>query len=58
MNMPTYIFLNSFEKRYNSITTFDEYGLVINLHGEHAAHVFSLGKRISWFFKGCPYEFQ
>jgi len=58
MNMSTYIFLNSFKKDDNSTTTFNGYGLVINLYGEHAAHVFSLGKRIYRLFKGCPYEFS
>ena len=31
-------------------------GLIINLPCEQIAHEYSLGKRIFWFFSGCPYE--
>jgi hypothetical protein len=44
-------------KDSDSITTFDGDGLIINLPWEHAAHRFSLGKKIFRFFKGCQCEF-
>ena len=31
-------------------------GKTINLPFEQAAHGYSLGKRICWFFSGCPCE--
>ena len=31
-------------------------GLTINLPCEHVAHEYLLGKRIFWFFSGCPCE--
>ena len=31
-------------------------GLTINLPCKQAAHGYSMGKRILWFFSGYPYE--
>ena len=33
-------------------------GLIINLPCEQAAHEYSLGERIFWFFSGCPCEYS
>ena len=32
-------------------------GLIINLPYEQAAHEYLLGKKIFWFFSGCPCEY-
>ena len=45
-------------KDYDFIRTFDGDGMIINLPWEHAIYEFSLGKRISRFFKGHPQEFS
>ena len=31
-------------------------GMTINLHCDQASHEHALGKRIFWFFSGCPCE--
>ena len=31
-------------------------GMTTNLHCDQASHEYALGKRIFWFFSGCPCE--
>ena len=44
------------KKTGDSDMTLVKDGLTINLLCEQATHEHSLGKRISWFFRGCPCE--
>ena len=45
-----------FKKICDSNVTLLIDSLTINLPCEQAAHRYSLGKRIFWFFSGCPCE--
>ena len=40
----------------DSNVTFLKDDLIINFPCEQKAHGYSLGKRIFWFFSGCPRE--
>ena len=44
------------KKTIDSNVTLLNDGLTINLPCEQTAHGYSLGKRIFWFFSGCPCE--
>ena len=46
------------KKTGDSYMTLVKGGLIINLPCEQATHKYSLGKRILWFFSGCPCEFS
>ena len=45
------------KKTSDSNVTLLKDGLTINLPCEQATHGYSLGKRIFWFFSGCPCVF-
>ena len=40
----------------DSNVTLQNNGMTINLSCEQASHGYLLGKRIFWFFSGCPCE--
>ena len=42
------------KKTGDSNVTLLKDGMTINLPCERVAHGYSLGKRILWFFSGCP----
>ena len=58
MDRPTYVPMYSSKKIGDSDMTLVKDGLIINLPCEQAAHEYSLGERILWFFSGCPCEYS